>query len=141
MTETNRRSSDGAIDQEIDSRSILRMGLWLVIVTIAGFIIAWLVYRGLAGAADRADPPPSPIAAAREQALPPAVQLNPHPEQELATYQQRVDERLASWGWVDRDANVAHVPIERAIELVADDAAAESAPAPDAATGEAAESE
>jgi hypothetical protein len=28
-------------------------------------------------------------------------------------------ERLGSYGWVDRDARVAHMPIERAMELVA----------------------
>jgi hypothetical protein len=28
-------------------------------------------------------------------------------------------ERLGSWGWVDREAGVVHMPIERAMELVA----------------------
>jgi hypothetical protein len=27
--------------------------------------------------------------------------------------------RLAAWGWVDRDAGVVHMPIDRAMELVA----------------------
>jgi hypothetical protein len=132
VTDTDRHATGGAIDHEIDSRSILKIGLWLAIVTIAGFVIAWAVYRGLASLAAEADPAPSPIAAARTETLPPAVQLAPRPENELAAYRREVDERLASWGWVDRDANIAHVPIERAIELVAADAA----PAPDAPTEE-----
>ena len=123
MTDTDRHVTGGAIDHEIDSRSIVKIGLWLAIVTISGFLIAWGVYRGLASLADEADPAPSPIAAARVESLPPGVQLAARPEQELAAYRREVDERLAGWGWVDRDANVAHVPIERAIELVAADAA------------------
>lgn len=137
MTDTDRQATGGAIDHEIDSRSIVKIGVWLAVVTIAGFLVAWGVYRGLASLAAEADPAPSPIAAARVESLPPAVQLSARPEQELAEYRKEVDERLSSWGWVDRDANLAHVPIERAIELVAADAA----PTPDAPTEEAAGAE
>ncbi|MHB8417940.1 MAG: hypothetical protein ACYDCL_07680 [Myxococcales bacterium] len=33
--------------------------------------------------------------------------------------QRRATERLASYGWVDRDAGLVHIPIERAVELTA----------------------
>ena len=32
--------------------------------------------------------------------------------------ERRVAERLSSYGWVDRDAGVARIPIQRAVELV-----------------------
>jgi hypothetical protein len=39
-------------------------------------------------------------------------------------------ERLRSWGWVDRDAGVAHVPIDRAMELVTKGVRAVPGPGP-----------
>lgn len=44
---------------------------------------------------------------------------------------ERQRERLANFGWVDRDAGIAHIPIELAMDLVAR-AAQSSSPGPDA---------
>jgi len=41
-------------------------------------------------------------------------------------------QRLGSWGWVDRDAGVVHMPIDRAMELVAQGVRAGAATAPGA---------
>ncbi len=125
--------ADHAIDHEIDRRGILHAGVWLAATIVAGFVVASLIYLGLARGVERDDPAPSPIAAARQQPLPPGPQLQARPERELAAYRKAVRERLGGWGWVDRDAGLAHVPIERAIELVAEEAAAPPAPAADAA--------
>jgi len=135
----NQQHAGAAFDQEIDRGGIVKIGIWLAVVTVAGFLIAWLAYRALASGAAQADPAPSPIAAAREQPLPPGPQLQPRPEEELARYRAQVSERLSTWGWVDREKNVAHVPIERAIEMVAEQAA--EAPAPDEAASEEAATE
>lgn len=138
MTE-NQQNSGAAFDQEIDRSGIVKIGIWLAVVTAAGFVVAWLAYHALASEATAADPAPSPIAAAREQPLPPGPQLQPRPEEDLARYRTQVDARLSTWGWVDRDKNVAHVPIERAIDMLAEQAA--ETPAPDPATSEEAATE
>ena len=39
-------------------------------------------------------------------------------------------ERLRSYGWVDRSAGVAHIPVERAMELVQQGVRARTGPAP-----------
>jgi hypothetical protein len=52
---------------------------------------------------------------------PPAVPgpgLDAQPESELGILLQRESERLNSYGWVDRDAGVVHIPIDRAMELL-----------------------
>lgn len=136
MTDLNQQTG-GEFDREIDRGGIVKLGIWLAVVTAAGFLIAWFAYRALASSSAQADPKPSPIAAARDQALPPGPQLQPRPEEDLARYRAQVDERLTTWGWVDRDKNVAHIPIERAIEMVAEQAAEAPAPETPAAAGEA----
>ena len=37
---------------------IVKIGIWLTVVTAAGFLIAWLAYRALASGSDKADPQP-----------------------------------------------------------------------------------
>lgn len=56
----------------------------------------------------------------------------PAPEDEPAAHSRRLDDRLESYGWVDREAGIAHVPIGRAMDrMVADPPQHESPPAPD----------
>jgi hypothetical protein len=115
-------------DREIDARRILEAAAWLGGVTIGSFVVAWLVYLGLAGMAKGEDPRPSPLAQARDLRLPPGPQLQVKPEKELAAYRAAEAARLNGWGWVDQGAGIAHIPVERAIDLYA--AEAVTAPAP-----------
>ena len=54
----------GPIDQEIDVRFIARVGVWLAVVTVAGFIVAWGFYRFLSRGERQSDARPKPIAPA-----------------------------------------------------------------------------
>jgi hypothetical protein len=47
------------------------------------------------------------------------------PDRELARLRAEQQELLSSYGWVDREGGVVHVPIERAMELVAGESRAE----------------
>ena len=42
------------------------------------------------------------------------------PEKTLTEVRTEAEAALASYGWVDRDAGVAHIPIERAMEILAE---------------------
>jgi len=55
------------------------------------------------------DPPP-----------PPAPNLQPDPAKETREILAEADARLGSYGWVDRKAETAHIPIERAIAILAE---------------------
>jgi len=117
-------------DREIDARRIVEIAAWLAGTTIGAFVIASLIYFALAGEAKRDDPRLSPLAAAREQRLPPGPQLQVRPERELAAYRAAEKARLEGWGWVDQGAGIAHIPVDRAIDLYAAQAAAAPTPAP-----------
>jgi hypothetical protein len=49
--------------------------------------------------------------------LGPALQANPPAD--LAKLKEEEQTRLNSYGWVDREAGVAHIPIARAIDILA----------------------
>jgi len=45
--------------------------------------------------------------------------LEVRPVQELRAFREAEDERLSTYGWVDQSKGVVHIPIERAIDIVA----------------------
>lgn len=135
MTEQSPHAPEpgGRIDSEIHVRQIVEVGAWLFGTTIAAFIVGYFVYRGLGQVANRADR----AASAEQQATAPAAAIpNPPapalqafgrdalgrpmtPESILLAFRESEEERLSSWGWIDRSAGIAHVPIDRAIEMLA----------------------
>jgi hypothetical protein len=72
--------------------------------------------------------------------LPPAPRLQSTPADDLTRYRAAQETKLRSYGWVDKNAGVVRIPIERAIEImaerastIADPKAADAAPAAPAA--------
>jgi hypothetical protein len=49
---------------------------------------------------------------------PPEPRLEPDPVAPRLAVRAREQEKLASYGWVDANAGVARIPIERAMELL-----------------------
>jgi hypothetical protein len=63
-------------------------------------------------------PPASPFENAR--ALPPQPRLQPQPRLDLRQLHRREDEKLNTYGWVNQKDGVVRIPIERAMDLVAE---------------------
>src|SRR5207247_9692319 len=91
----------------------------------AGGIAVQLVVGGqfaaLRGARARENPP-APVAAAPPEG-PPEPRLQTMPAEDLAQLRAREDTILDGYGWEDRAAGTVHIPIARAMELVAREAA------------------
>ena len=51
--------------------------------------------------------------------LPPEPRLETEPGQQLSQYRAQQEQRLSSYGWVDRPNGIVHIPIDRAIEVLA----------------------
>ena len=64
------------------------------------------------------DPAPPTLAEARGRRLPPEPRLQAYPEADLIEFQAREEKQLTTYGWVDEDAGVARVPIDRAIDML-----------------------
>ena len=109
------------IEQEEDAPDIRKVAVICVsAVAIFAVGIAW-VLRILA------DSPPTPDAdrsVPRELGRPKIGMVLQTPFEEAKVIEQgRRDakQRLGSYGWVDRDKGVIHIPIERAMELEAEE--------------------
>lgn len=68
-------------------------------------------------AAKRADPPRSPMA---ESQTPPLPRLEAQPRDALAAFRAAEEARLGEYRWVDRGKQTVELPIERAMQLLAE---------------------
>jgi len=103
-------------DREIQYHQLIWMGVGLLVIAVISAVLVFFMLKGFVSwRATSAGPPPL-VAPAPAAAAP---RLLARPEGELKLVRQQEKERLESYGWVDRTAGVAHIPVERAIEIVA----------------------
>jgi hypothetical protein len=97
---------------------VLLVGLALAVLTAAGLLIAAQVTDVFIARTAR---PLEVAPSLAERRLPPAPRLQSDPAAALAAHRRSLDERLGSYGWIDRSAGIARIPVERAMDLVARD--------------------
>jgi len=125
--------AEAGMDREIHFKSFAWFGLGLIGLTLVSLLAMWLLFRGLARQAERHDPAPSPILEANQRHPPPTPNLQTVPEKDLATMRAEDEARLSSYGWVDQGQGIAHIPIDRAMAIIAErgaTATTEVTPAP-----------
>ncbi len=88
----------------------------LLAIMFAGIALMFGLYAFLQSRWTRLDQPLSPLAA-KLPPRPPEPRLQEKPAMDLGEFRAREQQRLHSYGWVEPAAGVAHMPIERAIEL------------------------
>jgi hypothetical protein len=120
------------MDREIQVRTFAWFGVALVAMTLVALFAMSVMFNYLNRRAQSLDPDPSPLQEANERRPPPTPNLQVRPEVDLATLRAKETARLHGYGWVDQSQGIAHIPIERAIEIVAQRANApvDVAPAP-----------
>jgi hypothetical protein len=120
------------VDREIQFKQLVRLGLVLAVLTALAGVFAFFLLRGRLRAEQEAAPPPPVMAP--EPVLAPGPKLLARPEGDLARVRAAEEEKLHGYGWVDPAAGVGRIPIERALEIVAERGLpARPAPAPGAA--------
>jgi hypothetical protein len=99
--------------------------IWLVVVVGAVYILIYLLFNYFKYSQQKAEPPPaSQLTRSPQERQPPEprLQLAPghrtHPLEDMKELRRKEDERLNSYGWVDKDAGIVHIPIERAKKLL-----------------------
>lgn len=101
--------------RDAEARPLLSFGVALaLVVAVVLASMAWL--QSLLTSHVERSVEPHPLAELREVPPPPLLQADPPDEVEEHLRWER--EVLSSYGWVDAEAGIVHVPIERAIELV-----------------------
>jgi hypothetical protein len=115
--ETHKHQSGGQHDdREIDVRTIVRLSVLLAVVTAGTLGLTWFFTSSLAQSERRAHPRPAPIATAGPTA-PVEPRLQPSPPEGLKALRTQEDKKLTSYEWIDKEAGVVAIPIDRAMDL------------------------
>jgi len=109
----------GHEERDVSIRPIALTVAGLIVVVIAVFVFIQVLLNVLAGIQSRRSAAPSPLAGAYGMKEPPAPRLQTDPVADLQAQRARDQALLSSYAWVDRDAGVVRMPIERAIEVLA----------------------
>lgn len=112
-------ASVGHEERDLSLRPIALAAVGLTVVVLLAFLSMQLLLTWFAGIQSRRSAAPSPLAGAYGMKQPPAPRLQTEPVADLYQLRARDEALLHGYGWVDRDAGLVRIPIERAIELVA----------------------
>lgn len=103
MSEVRHERSD------LNPRAVLiGAGSIVAIVLLAALLSAWLTSAGGPARSGPTDTPPSA-----------AKLLESDPLAAREAFEREKQQKLHSYGWVDRDRGIAHIPIERAMQMLA----------------------
>ena len=104
-------------DAQIGPLALLAVGTGLlVLMAVTGVAILW---RGLAYEThDTGELRGSPLAGLRP--LPPTPRLQITPARDLKDTREQEHELLSSYGWVEKDKGIVRIPIDRAMDLLAE---------------------
>jgi hypothetical protein len=122
MSETKRPAPDSRrapFDTEIHTRAIVHFLVWLVVGVVIVVVGIRLLESRFERQARQADLPPSPLVDRTQHRVPPEPRLQPAPQVDLQRYLDEERRRVANWGWVDEKAGVVHIPVERAMDILA----------------------
>ena len=107
----------------------IEINVRLIVVFLTGVVVSsMMIYFGLNALTSAMAHPPrgsqrfpsrvSPASLDDPQAFP-APRLQVVPRVDLATLRDHERAESSSYGWIDRDAGIARIPIDRAIDIVA----------------------
>jgi hypothetical protein len=98
----------------VDSRAIAWFTFSLAMLTVVSAVAAYLLMGGFH------PPRPATTALPAQSSAPGATAiLQPAPAGDLHAYRRQKRAELERYGWADRKAGLAEIPIERAMQLMA----------------------
>jgi hypothetical protein len=118
MSEANEHGGHPPAEEDVlPSGKIYFVGVVALIVFFLGSLAAGLGMTTLRRQLNPDGPPPTPSEVGRAKIGIVEQRLFEHANQGPA-WREAAERRLSSFGWVDRQKGVAHIPIERAMEMV-----------------------
>jgi hypothetical protein len=102
---------------DLSPKSVALFGTVLALTIIAAVFITAALFRHFYAVERSKQIIPSPLSYTREPT--PGPKLSVNPSQELQTMRAAEDSMLNSYQWIDREKGLVRIPIDRAIELLA----------------------
>ena len=113
-------ADDGVLRHEtsdVDVAGIFGFGFGLLVAAVAVHVFVWLLVVSFSAREARRVMPEFPLAVGRDSRVPPEPRLQTHPRQDLRDLRSAEETVLAGYGWVDKNAGIARIPINEAMRL------------------------
>jgi hypothetical protein len=110
---------------DADSHAITRFGISLAFILVVSQLLLWWVFDHFSDRETKLSPHVPAIIKAQAATLPPEPRLQGnapldlHPRIDLQKMRREEDDVLTHYAWIDPDHGVVRLPIDRALELVA----------------------
>lgn len=105
--------------KDINIVQITGFGIGLLIACMVTVFAMYALFAFFAHREDKVNPPNPPAMMAEKPTEPPAPRLQPEPLRELKQMHDNEDALIGSYGWVDQSKGIVRVPIDTAIDIVA----------------------
>jgi hypothetical protein len=102
--------------QDFNLGYLVWFGIGLLALVVLANVVSYWMFLRFEDRQQQLDRPLSPLA--EPSPLPPGPRLQVAPEVDLQQMRAGEMEMLNSYGWVDRQAGIIRVPIDRAMELL-----------------------
>ena len=109
-------------ESDVSIPGLAKSGVALVTLILVASLVVWGAFTYFNRSAERAQSPPPPMFKGNQ--LPPEPRLQGAPGHEFSglddmlEMRAREDRILRSYGWVDQQSGVVHIPIEEAKKLI-----------------------
>lgn len=106
---------------DVNVAGILIAGVGLLVAAVIIPLVIWWLFDHFAARAVRSDRPlPALAARVTGESLPPEPRLQVSPSQDLRDMHAAEDAILNNYGWEDQQAGVVRIPIDRALQVLAE---------------------
>jgi hypothetical protein len=99
---------------------LVRFGVFLAVVTVVFAALMVGLYRFLDAREAAEKAPRYPMTVGVERPLPPPPRLQSYPFSDLKALRQEEGRLLERYGWIDRNRGLVRIPVDRAIEILAE---------------------
>ena len=107
-------------DSEIHVKGIFVSIGGLALLVALSFVGMFAFTKYLKDQSIARDPAPLPVAEANQPRPRPRAALQADPTADMVKFAKEEEAAVTSWAWVDQAAGVVQIPVDRAIEIVAE---------------------
>jgi hypothetical protein len=113
--------------RDLSPRAILGFLIALAIAGVLMHLALWSMYKYVVGPSNISQAPKNPLVTSNRELRPmgdptvtfPAPRLQPNEPADMNKFRGYEEELLNSYGWVNQQAGIVHIPIEKAMDIVA----------------------
>jgi hypothetical protein len=104
---------------DVNARALTKFGLSMSALILIFLVGIWGVFEYLKNREAELGRPMSASAIVNAQKQPPEPRLQPHPAQDMRDWRAAEERAARQYGWIDPDKGIVQIPIERAMDLIA----------------------